>query len=115
MSTSPKSSLPLSPNDFTDGGRYRHEIVGELEHEGSRVVVISTDHPALTSNGPEVHQISANFHAVFFKKSFLDSVWEFVEPALQGTDAEQSSEMRMIGAVLNRAIVAVYRDLSRRV
>jgi hypothetical protein len=113
MSTSPTPSLPLSTSEFTDGGTFCHEIVGELDHDGSSILVISTNHPGLISNGPEVYEISPTCRAVFFKKSFLDTVWEFVEAALQGTDAERRSEMHMIGAVLNRAIVAVYRESSR--
>ena len=110
MSNTPSSQRPPLPIDFEEGGAFHHEIVGELEGGGSRVIVVSTDAVDLHSDGPVVYSLSSDFHVVFYRKGFLDKVWEFVEAALQGTKLEAESEMRMVGAVLNRAIMALYQS-----
>lgn len=110
MNTSQPLSFPLTLEHFAVGGAFYNQIIGELEQEGSRTLVISTEHPEWTEDGPTVCEVSSDLSVVFYRKSFLDRVWGFVEAAFQGTDLECESEMRMVGATLSQAIVALYRQ-----
>lgn len=109
MNTSQPLSFRLTIDQFVEGGAFYNEIIGELGREGSRTLVISTDHPQWTEDGPTVCEISSDLYAVFYRKSFLAKVWGFVEAALQGTDLEPESDMRMVGATLSQAVMALYR------
>lgn len=100
----PPTSLTLE--DLFDDGRYASYIIGELAGPDTYLYLVATDE--FDSRSPVVVEIHPHTHVVFFSRTQIDDIAQYLAIALQGSPIESEAGMRIVGVLSQLAFRAYF-------